>query len=97
MEGETSKVVYGEKNAREVYRESAKVYEDIADADFDQKFFATDEEAQKFIEAQGLKVKQIPLFNEPITLYSEKGLNKLQLQRLADLKKAKILWLITIE
>ena len=92
-----SKVVYGEKNAREVYRESAKVYEEIADADFDQKFFATDEEAKKFIAAQGLKVKQIPLFKESFKLYSEKGLNKLQLQRLDDLKKAKILWLITLE
>jgi hypothetical protein len=92
-----SKVVYGEKNAREVYRESAKVYEEIADADFDQKFFATDEEIKKFIAAQGLKVKQIPLFKESFKLYSEKGLNKLQLQRLDDLKKAKILWLITLE
>ena len=92
-----SKVVYGEKNAREVYKESAKVYEDIADADFDQKFFNSDEEVQKFIAAQGLKVKQIPLFSNPIQLYSERGLNTLQLQRLADLKKVKILWLITLE
>ena len=94
---DASKVVYGEKHAREVYRESAKVYEDIADADFDEKFFASDEEATKFITAQGLKVQRIPLFSQPITLYSEKGLNKQQLQRLDNMKNEKIVWLITIE
>ena len=94
---DASKVVYDEKNAREVYRESAKVYEEIAEADFDQKFFATDAEVQKFITAQGLKAQQIPLFSEPVKLYSEKGLNKVQLKRLDNLKKEKILWLITLE
>ncbi len=93
---DASKVVYDdEENAREVYRESAKVYEDIAGANFDQKFFASDAEVQKFITAQGLKAQQIPLFSEPIKLYSEKGLNKVQLKRLDNFKKEKILWLIT--
>lgn len=94
---DTSKIVYGEKQANEVYRESAKFYEDIADADFDEKFFANDEEATKFIAAQGLKVQRIPLFSQPTTLYSEKGLNKQQLQRLDNMKNKRIVWLITTE
>lgn len=33
---------------------------------------------------------------QPITLYSENGLNKQQLQRLDNMKNEKIVWLITI-
>ncbi|MCR5439393.1 MAG: hypothetical protein K6F01_08200 [Selenomonas sp.] len=94
---DASKVVYGAKHAREVYRESAKVYEDITDADFDEKFLANDEEATRFITAQGVKVQRIPLFSQPTTLYSEKGLDKQQLQRLDSMKNAAIVWLITCE
>ena len=92
-----SKVVHGEENAGEIYRESAKVYEDLADADFDQKFFDSDESAKQFISAQGLKAQQIPLFSEPVGLHSEKGLDKVQLRRLSDIKKARFLWLITLK
>ena len=42
-------------------------------------------------------VQDHSLFDHSPKLYSEKGLNKLQLQRLDELKKAKILWLITLE
>ena len=60
---DASKVVYGAKHAHEVYRKSAKVYEDIADADFDEKFFANDEEATRFITAQSF------LFYQPHNLH----------------------------
>lgn len=94
---DASRVVYGEKDAHKVYLESAKVYEEIAEADFEKTFFPTTDEAQRFIEEQGLKVKRVPLFTSPIKLCSQKGLDKNQLSRLDALKSKDFLWVITLD
>jgi len=94
----SSKVVYGDtEDARAVFHASAKVYEDIADARFEQNFFSSSDEAKKFIEAQGLKVELLPLFDAPTKLYSAKNFNKEQMKRLDALEKDAFLWVITVK
>lgn len=87
--------LYGEKGASDLYRESAKVYESTAEADYNEDFFDNAESAQKFIEAQGLQAKRIPLFDKPVKLYSNRKLNKEQNTRLEQLKTKEFLWVIT--
>ena len=89
-------VVYDDKDAQRVYRQSAKMYEKTAGVDFDKAFFADADEAQKFIESQGLKVKRIPLFQRPVALQSAKDFNFGQYQKLESLKNELFLWEITV-
>ena len=93
---ESARVVYGNEDADEIYRESAKIYESISDADFEKSFFPNDEAATKFIEAQGLKVERRPVVeNTDAVIYSAKKFNKGQKERLKDLEGKKLLWVIT--
>ena len=89
-------VVYDDKDAQRVYRQSAEMYEKTANVDFDKAFFADADEAQKFIESQGLKVKRIPLFQRPVALQSAKDFNFGQYQKLESLKNELFLWEITV-
>ena len=89
-------VVYDDKDAQRVYRQSAEMYEKTAGVDFDKAFFADADEAQKFIESQGLKVKRIPLFQRPVALQSAKDFNFGQYQKLESLKNELFLWEITV-
>lgn len=89
-------VVYDDKDAQRVYRQSAEMYEKTANVDFDKAFFADADEAQKFIESQGLKVRRIPLFQRPIALQSAKDFNIGQHQKLEGLKNELFLWEITV-
>lgn len=89
-------VVYDDKDAQRVYRQSAEMYEKTASVDFDKAFFADADEAQKFIESQGLKVKRIPLFQRPVALQSAKDFNFGQYQKLEILKNELFLWEITV-
>ena len=92
----STNVIYDDKNAQEIYRRSAEIYEKTASADFDKAFFANAEEAQAFIESQGLKVKRIPLFKKPVTLHCAKGFNIEQYRKLETLKNETFLWEITL-
>ncbi len=89
-------VVYDDKDAWRVYRQSAEMYEKTASVDFDKAFFPDADEAQKFIESQGLKVKRIPLFQRPVALQSAKDFNIGQYQKLESLKNELFLWEITV-
>lgn len=55
-------VVYDAADAQRIYRNSAEMYEKTASVDFDKAFFADADEAQRFIESQGLKVKAFQRF-----------------------------------
>ena len=68
----------------------------IVSSYFDKAFFTNDEEAQAFIESQGLKVKRIPLFKKPVTLHCAKGFNIEQYRKLETLKNEPFLWEITL-
>lgn len=89
-------VVYDDKDAQRAYRQSAEMYEKTANVDFDKAFFADADEAQKFIESQGLKAKRIPLFQRPVALQCAKDFNIGQYQKLESLKNESFLWEITV-
>ena len=89
-------VVYDDKDAQRVYRQSAEMYEKTANVDFDKAFFPDADEAQKFIESQGLKAKRIPLFQRPVALQCAKDFNIGQYQKLESLKNESFLWEITV-
>ena len=90
-------VVYDDTDAQRIYRNSAEMYEKTASADFDKAFFSNAEEAVQFIEAQGLKVKRIPLFQSPVSIYSGKAFDLEQYQKLNGLKNELFLWEITVD
>ena len=92
-----AEVVYHEADAQRIYRNSAEMYEKTASADFDKAFFPHADEAQRFIESQGLKVKRIPLFPKPCSIFCAKDLDIEQYQKLEGLKKAAFMWEITVE
>lgn len=89
-------VVYDDKDAQRVYRQSAEMYEKTANVDFDKAFFPDADEAQKFIDSQGLKAKRIPLFQRPVALQCAKDFNIGQYQKLESLKNESFLWEITV-
>ena len=90
-------VVYDDTDAQRIYRNSAEMYEKTASADFDKAFFSNAEEAVQFIEAQGLKVKRIPLVQSPVSIYSAKAFDLEQYQKLNGLKNELFLWEITVD
>ena len=92
----STNVVYDDKNAHEIYRHSAEMYEKTASADFDKAFFSNAGEAQAFIESQGLKVKRIPLVKKPVALHCAKAFNIEQYSKLETLKNKALLGEITL-
>ena len=92
-----SKVMYGDKEQEKIYKESAKVYESIAENNFDSAFFKDMAEAKAFVEAQGLKVELMPILAPGTTLYSEKELTVAQKERLNAWKNEKFMWVISVK
>ena len=94
---ETAAAVYGPQNSKteKIYRESAQVYESTAESDYAKSFFATSEEAEKFVVTQGLKMERVPFFSEPIKLRSTQKFNREQRERADALQKKDFLWVIT--
>ena len=84
------------KNIKAILEKHGGAYEKTANVDFDKAFFADADEAQTFIESQGLKVKRIPLFQRPVALQSAKDFNFGQYQKLESLKNELFLWEITV-
>lgn len=92
-----AETIYSKKTAETILDESAKIYENTSEMDFSNTFFDTPKEAKDFIQAQGLKVEERPLFTKPQDLYSIKSLNDKQIKKVKKFMNKKLLWVMTVE
>lgn len=92
-----NRTIYGDEDALVIAKETQKIYEDLSHILFNDTMFKSTEEAIKFIEDQGLKVKMRPLFTNKPDIRSIRDLNNRDISAINAMTQQKLLWVITVE